>query len=154
MPPHIRQVGLADSPGLAAAHARAFDPATNAAPWSEADIRSLLSLPDVFGFGAVDGSGFGLGRAAAGEAELLTLAVDPSRRRHGLGRRLLEAVIVGAAARGAEVVHLEVAVDNRAAVGLYEAAGFAKAGSRRGYYARSGGRADALIMTLNLPGRS
>ncbi len=134
-----------DSPGLAALHARAFE-----APWSETAIRSLLTSPGVFGVALADGSGFALARAAAGEAELLTIAVDPDRRGRRLGRALLEAVTVRAAAVGAVELHLEVAVDNPAAIALYERTGFGRTGRRRGYYQRADGRADALVMTLVL----
>lgn len=91
-----------------------------------------------------------MARVVADEAELLTIAVEPARRGQGLGRALLEAVIVHAAALGAAQLHLEVAVDNAAALALYERAGFARAGRRRGYYARPGERVNALVLTLVL----
>jgi ribosomal-protein-alanine N-acetyltransferase len=49
-------------------------------------------------------------------------------------------------------MHLEVAVDNAAALRLYRRAGFAEAGRRRGYYERPGGRVDALVLTRVLHG--
>lgn len=130
---------------MAALHARGFE-----AAWGEAAIRSLLESPGVFAIALADGSGFAMGRAAAEEAELLTIAVDPSRRRVGLGRLLLDAVILRAADAGAGELHLEVAVDNAPAIALYERAGFGHTGRRRGYYQRSGERVDALVMTLVL----
>jgi [ribosomal protein S18]-alanine N-acetyltransferase len=144
-PVPIRAARVGDSPGLAALHARAFE-----APWSAKAITALLESPGVFALATTDGAGFALARAAAGEAELLTLAVDPVRRRAGVGAALLEAVISGAAALGAVALHLEVAVDNAAAIALYERAGFGRTGRRRGYYERADGRVDALVMTLVL----
>jgi len=41
---------------------------------------------------------------------------------------------------------LEVAVDNAAAIALYEAAGFTVKGRRRRYYRRTDGNVDAIIM--------
>ena len=123
-------------------HARAFE-----AAWSEAAIRALLESEGVSGLASADGSGFALVRVVAGEAELLSLAVDPARRRAGVGAALVEAVAAAAEAAGAAALHLEVAVDNLAAVALYEAAGFGRAGLRRGYYQRANRRADALVMT-------
>ena len=142
MEPPIRLVLPEDSPGLAALHARAFD-----TPWSESAIRALLASPGVWGPALADGSGFALVRTIADEAELLTLAVDPARRRRRLGRRLLAAAVAGAERGGAGVLHLEVAVDNEAAVAFYTGAGFTPAGRRRGYYARENGRVDALLMS-------
>ena len=56
-----------------------------------------------------------------------------------------------AARGGAETLFLEVAVDNTAAIALYRAAGFASAGTRKGYYDRgAAGRVDALVLRLDL----
>jgi GNAT superfamily N-acetyltransferase len=54
------------------------------------------------------------------------LAVLPSRRGQGIGRRLLEAVEQKARATGCCKVTLEVQEDNRRARRVYEAAGFAQ----------------------------
>lgn len=97
--------------------------------------------------------GFALFALAADEAEVLTLAVAPGARRRGLGAALLAAAAAAAAARGARSIHLEVAEDNAAARALYARAGFAETGRRRGYYARPGGRTDALRLrrALDIP---
>ena len=98
--------------------------------------------------------GFILCRSIAGEAEILTLAVDPARRRRGAGRALVEAAAGMAATLGAEEMFLEVAVDNPAALALYEAAGFARVGRRPGYYARTDGAdVDAVVMRRELNSR-
>lgn len=146
--PPIRPATVRDSAVLAALHARAFDE-----PWSERTLSALLGSPGVFAWLA-EGAGFALARAAADEAELLTIAVDPGRRRSGMGAALLEQVIVTALAAGAAQLFLEVAVDNAPALGLYARAGFGRVGRRRGYYARPDGRVDALILTLVLNSRA
>jgi len=131
---------------LARLHAASF---TTPRPWTEAELAGFLADPlcDLI---ALDG-GFALIRTIAGEAELLTIAVDPTLRRRGLGRTLLDAALVRAKARGAEAIFLEVAADNVAAIALYEAAGFQRSGTRPGYYRQADGfRTDALTMALSL----
>jgi [ribosomal protein S18]-alanine N-acetyltransferase len=128
---------------LAALHARAF---RTPPPWSAADFAGFLADP--LAFLLVEGdAGFLLGRAVAGEAELLTLAVAPDARRRGLGRKLVARFLYQARLRGADRAFLEVAASNRAAIALYESAGFAVAGMRRGYYADPDGSCiDALVL--------
>jgi len=129
---------------LAALHASAFD-----VPWDEQAFVDLLAQKGVFAVRHDDG--FGLCRTIMDEAEILTLAVRPQARRHGLGRRLVQAMAEAAAAWGARRLLLEVAVDNVAAQGLYAACGFTQLGVRRGYYVRKTGAAsDARILALDL----
>lgn len=118
------------------------DACFGAAAWSEASIAALFASPGVFGFIAEAG-GCVIARAVAGEAEILTIAVSPAARRHGLGRQLLDAALAEAARRGASAVFLEVAADNAAARALYAGARFAEAGRRRNYY---GSGQDALLL--------
>jgi len=131
------------TPGeMAALYARAFPDARG---WSAEEIEGLLAAPG--GFAVTAPAGFALGRAVAGEAELLTIAVAPECRRAGRGRALLAGFEAEAAARGAEVAFLEVADDNAAARALYLVAGWKESGRRKGYYARPGGAVDAIILT-------
>ena len=71
---------------------------------------------------------------AAGEAELLRIAVDPGRRGEGHGRLLLEACQRDLVRLGMPRLFLEVRVSNRAAVQLYRACGWQRCGLRPGYY--------------------
>ena len=113
--------------------------------WSEAEFAGLTS-----GAGAgrvAEPQGFALGRALAGEAELLTIAVLPGARRQGVGRRLVQKFLDEVAGLGAATVFLEVAEDNAGALALYRAAGFFEAGRRHRYYRMSDGTlTDALVM--------
>jgi len=114
-------------------------------PWSATAIADLLVSQHVFAL--TESGGFALGRAVAGEAELLTLAVDPGLRRHGIGRRLIHGFLAAATDRGASRAFLEVVPDNLAAISLYLQAGFAVCGRRKGYYRPANGPAlDALVM--------
>lgn len=133
---------------LAILHARCF---STPRPWTQAEFAGFLSDPLVFLLVEGD-AGFLLGRAVAGEAELLTLAVAPEARRRGLGQRLVSRFLYQARLRGAESAFLEVAADNAPAQALYARAGFAPAGRRRGYYQGADGRAvDALVLRKALP---
>ena len=125
---------------LAALHATCFSQ-----PWDAAALSDLLVTPGTFAYAHDDG--FVLARAAAGEAEILTLAVTPAARGKGLGRRLLQAAIRRAHEMGASTMFLEVGVDNPAAMALYAGLGFTKAGWRKGYYRG----VDALVLRLSLP---
>lgn len=136
----------ADPPRLARIHADSF---TVPRPWTAAEIDGLLATPGTFLIEVPDG--FLIGRALAGEAELLTLAVAPPARRRGIGATLLAAFLDRAAAAGAGRAFLEVAADNAAARALYARAGFAEAGRRPGYYRRpDGGATDALVLARAL----
>jgi [ribosomal protein S18]-alanine N-acetyltransferase len=103
-------------------------------------------------FGLVAGAGehaagFILVSSIAGEAEILTLAVRPADRRRGIAATLVEAAAGVALSRTGEVMWLEVAEDNPAAIALYGRAGFDLAGRRPRYYPRpNGGFVDALLM--------
>ena len=67
---------------------------------------------------------------AADEREILNLAVDPSERRHGVARKLLENELRRVKTRW----FLEVRASNSSAIKLYESAGFRKGGRRESYY--------------------
>jgi ribosomal-protein-alanine N-acetyltransferase len=78
------------------------------------------------------------------ESWVQNIAVRRDAQRHGLGRRLLEALLAEADRRGARKTLLEVAVDNAPAQRLYASYDFEPVGIRRGYYQPS--NTDALVM--------
>lgn len=123
---------------LEAIHAASFAPADR---WSAASFATLLALPGHAGL--LDAAaGFVLGRVAADEGELLTLAVLPGCRRRGIGRALLRGWRQIAAGQGAATLFLEVEAGNASALALYVAEGFRQTGCRRAYYPNGG---DALL---------
>lgn len=124
---------------MAALHARAFEGKARA--WGAAEFEGLLESGHVFVVGG--NRAFALGRALAGEAELLTLATDPDLRSLGLGRAALIAFEEAARGRGANRAFLEVAADNAPARALYRSRGFEEIARRAAYY-RQG--VDALIL--------
>ena len=68
------------------------------------------------GKGSAGPVGFVLARLAAGEAEILTLAVARSHRRDGLGWQLMDAVLRELHAQRAEALFLEVDETNAGAI--------------------------------------
>jgi [ribosomal protein S18]-alanine N-acetyltransferase len=127
---------------MAAIHAACF---TTPRPWSAADITATLN--STFAFLLTEPQGFLIGRVVAGEAEVLTLAVDPSARQRGTGGRLMDSFFAEAKLRGAESAFLEVSAANLPAQSLYLRKGFEPQGKRSGYYRTpEGARVDALVM--------
>ena len=128
--------------------------------WGDGEFVSLLLQPATFGFVASQTnalifkpslSGFVLAREVAGEAEILTIAVNEKTARYGLGWRLMQAAMREASARGGESMFLEVDDGNTAALALYRKLGFEKAGERPAYYADDRGhRSSALVMRRDL----
>ena len=139
------------APVLEALHAAAFD-----TPWSAPVLAELIETPGAFAWIAVidredTPDGFVLGRVAADEAEILTLAVRPDARRAGVGRALMAAAMESAIVAGADRMFLEVADDNLPARALYAALGFTEVGVRPRYYERpNGAPTDALILSRAL----
>lgn len=144
----IRPAVAADANALAALHKLAFTPS-----WSATEIAWMLDSPGL-GLVSEDGNettGFVLGRAVAGEAEVLTLAVHPDGRRRGAGSALLSRLLDCLREHKIAVLFLEVAEDNAAALALYRRFGFVETARRRGYYARDRApAADAIVMSKRL----
>lgn len=114
-------------------------------PWNVDEITALLGRPDVVPVSAPNG--FVLASCFAPEAEILTIAVSPDHRRHGIGATLLETLCGQLPSRGIKTVFLEVAAGNTAALGLYKRFDFQEVGRRKAYYSRKGAPAeDALVM--------
>ena len=140
MTPALFNSATDDAALLAALHVSAFPD-----PWTKQAICELLAGPGVFVFFTPDG--FVMGRAAGGEAEILTLAVAPQARGKGLGRALIAAMAAHALRLGADSIFLEVGDDNPAALALYAGLGFVRVGQRKGYYAGK----DASVLKAPLP---
>lgn len=91
--------------------------------------------------------GYAVLSVVADVAELQRIGVDPDHRRGGLGRELLDRVVIHAGERGAADLLLEVRESNTPARRLYDAAGFEQISQRRGYY-RDGETAAVLSKRL------
>jgi ribosomal-protein-alanine N-acetyltransferase len=145
----IRAAGSADLDALAALDASCF----GGAAWSRRQLADELEAPGGLLLVATGGdaarplAGYAAFRRAAGEAELLRVAVAPAARRRGLGAALMDAGLGRLRAEGATACFLEVEAGNRAALALYATLGFRPVGRRRGYYPGGG---DALLLRADL----
>ena len=131
-------------------HAESFDEG-----WSAGSMRTTLETPGVYGFIGEDEqgepTGFGLFRTSGDEAEVITIATRPKLRGQGIAKALMQNAMAQAQLSGVLYMFLEVAVDNTAALKLYQSLGFEEAGRRKGYYKRTDGpRVDALVMRFTL----
>lgn len=143
----VRAATSRDIDGIAAIEAAAFSQ-----PWSRASFAELLVTPFAKMLVAVHEAdriiGYAVIYLAAEESELANLAVSASYRGRGVGRRLLDAAMSEAAARGAHAMYLEVRASNFAAQALYGSAGFAAVGRRHRYYQQP--VEDALVLRAPL----
>jgi ribosomal-protein-alanine N-acetyltransferase len=138
---------------IAAIHQESF-----ARPWSDVEFAALLGQEPVFGYLVREAgrhasplAGFVLARLAAGEAEILTIAVARAYRRLGLGWKLIDAVLRRLHAERAEALFLEVDETNAPALALYRRLGFREVGRRPGYYrSKDGDSTGALVMRRDL----
>ena len=121
-------------------------------PWTEGNFRDAMSAGNLGLVGIWQHVLVAMAvlQMAAGQAELLTMAVNRELRRRGFGRQLLGELIARAAEYGADAIWLEVRASNAAAIALYRSTGFVDIGWRKGYYATAEGREDAIRMRLAL----
>lgn len=134
-----------DSPDfnlLCSLHGRCFAPG-----WGREAFLELFLVKGTLAFVAVDKSGFGVLRVMQDEAEILTIAVMPERRRKGVGNDILGRMLDYAGEQGVKTLFLEVRQSNIAARRLYEAKGFVVISQRKNYYRNPGGTwEDAVVM--------
>ncbi|MBF0255959.1 MAG: ribosomal protein S18-alanine N-acetyltransferase [Gammaproteobacteria bacterium] len=143
----LRPMTLDDLPAV-----MALERLAHSHPWTEGIMRDCLKPGYSGKLLEWDGPllGFGIWLMQLDECHILNLCIDPSRQRQGHGRYLLQWMLRDAIALGARMSLLEVRVNNRAAIALYEAMGYAEIGLRPGYYPSKQGREDGLVMALDL----
>ncbi len=139
----IKSVPVSFAPQMADLHKDGFP-----SGWPEDDFAGHIENPldDVLGY--FDGDslhGFIIMRTQDDQAEILTIVVDKTRLRDSLGVQLLRAGEGAVTTRGADIIFLEVAKDNPAAINLYKQTGYQPCGVRPRYYRRPHGRVDALL---------
>lgn len=80
----------------------------------------------------------------------VTVYVDPSRHRAGVGRRLVEALIAGARERDLHVLIARITSENAASLALFESLGFERTGLRREFGYKFGRWIDVVEMQRTL----
>lgn len=150
--PQRRAMTMADleAVGLVEAQAYSF-------PWSRGNfIDSLASgyLAEVLECPRDGLLGYFVAMPGVDELHLLNITVAPSCQGRGHGQMLLDAVQAHGQRLGMGTLWLEVRQSNHRARALYLRRGFAEVGLRRGYYPAANGREDAVVMRLDLGGRS
>ena len=96
-------------------------------------------------------SGFAIMDFGDERAHLVLLAVQPTQRRRGIGRRMVDWLMESALTAGRASVHLDLRADNEAARRFYRAVGFSETVLMPKYY---NGREAAMrmIRVLRAPG--
>ena len=124
----------------------AMEKACFSLPWDEASLRAELDNPLSLWLVAMDGdrvAGYIGSQSVLGESDMMNLAVDPSCRRQGIGRALVERLL-WELAEDNHCLTLEVRASNAAAIALYNDLGFRQVGRRPNYYLSP--PEDALIL--------
>jgi [ribosomal protein S18]-alanine N-acetyltransferase len=137
-----------DAQEIAGLHAKELPPG-----WPAREIARSCADASRFVLKALSGralAGFAILQFAAGEAELLAIAVRTEKRRQGLAFAILETALAACVDKAVDRIFLEVAESNEPAIKLYNKFGFKVVGRRPGYYeaARSAPET-ALIMRLD-----
>jgi ribosomal-protein-alanine N-acetyltransferase len=136
-----RALGEDDVDAMAAMAASCFE-----RPWSPAVLRDEIVRTGRDYLGTFAGGtlvGFGGTADLAGELHVMTVAVEPSHRRAGIGRALVTELLARAGVRGIAQATLEVRAEDIGARALYQSLGFREVGQRPAYY----GDDAAVIMT-------
>jgi ribosomal-protein-alanine N-acetyltransferase len=106
-------------------------------PYTRAVFRTLYSdCCDLFLIAKVSRriAGYMASRLHPGWAEIVSVAVDPERRREGVGAALLTHTLEQVRQLGVRSVELMVRVDNEDAIRFYRRFGFRRAGVVPAYY--------------------
>jgi ribosomal protein S18 acetylase RimI-like enzyme len=119
--------------------------------WSWRPTRVVAAIRDpstlAIAIGRPSLAGFCIMEFGDQSAHLSLLAVEPTRRRRGLGRALVEWMLASARVAGVEAIHVEMRSTNLHARAFYRALRFQDAGIVAGYYR---GKESALRMVLRL----
>ena len=117
-------------------------------PWSRTAFEEELTQNRLARYIVAEEDGHIAGYAGTwlviNEAHVTNVAVSGLHRRKGIGRLLMEKLMMLARDSGMDSMTLEVRVTNAAARHLYQQMGFVEAGIRKNYYSET--KEDALIL--------
>ena len=116
-------------------------------PWSETSIASELQNRLALWLVAVNDDtvvAYVGSQTAAGETDMMNIAVHPDWRRRGLAESLIAILIQTLQNQGSSSLTLEVRASNAGAIALYEKLSFHQVGRRPNYYRNP--KEDALIL--------
>lgn len=139
----IEKMQTKDLPEVAEIEARVFS-----VPWSEQGFADALKQDTIFVTAKQDGQvvGYCGMYCSFEEGEITNVAVLPETQNHGIGKKIISALLKASRKKNISRIVLEVRVSNTPAIRLYEGFGFQKAGIRKGFYEKP--REDAAIMIL------
>ncbi|MFZ6734667.1 ribosomal protein S18-alanine N-acetyltransferase [Undibacterium sp. Ji42W] len=143
--PHYGKLGFADVDNILSIEERAY-----AHPWTRGNFTdSFSSGYEAFGFrnAELDLFAYFVVMPILDELHLLNFAVDLSYQGQGYAKLLMDKLFAYAKEYTFGSILLEVRRSNARAISVYEGAGFAAIGVRKGYYpAHDSQREDAIVM--------
>jgi len=144
MPPLFQPIAISDVPLL-----MPIEQASHGHPWTEKTMASCIGGRYFGQLLKLDSTvvGFYIGEYIAGEATLMNICVVPNQQGNGYGKKLLHEFIREAKQKTTTKLFLEVRASNISAQMLYINAGFNQIGRRTGYYPKTVGFEDAIVMS-------
>ena len=112
-------------------------------PWSADDFRDLKQSGCEI---IMSENGFIVYRIVVDEAEIITIGVNPEKRRQGIASAMIGIIEKTMQSQGVKKIFLEVASNNIPAQKLYENSGFKVVGLRPKYY----DGIDAILMSKDI----
>jgi len=112
-------------------------------PWSADDFRDLKQSGCEI---IMSENGFVVYRIVVDEAEIITIGVNPEKRRLGIASAMIGIIEKTMQSQGVKKIFLEVASNNIPAQKLYENSGFKVVGLRPKYY----DGIDAILMSKDI----
>ncbi len=146
--PALSEANIRDAAAMSRLHGASFQRG-----WSVQEFEQLLVDRAVTAHRATSGErlcGLIISRSAAGESEILSVAVAAPYRGRGLAARLLDLHLRRLAGIGCRAVFLEVDTSNEPARRLYRRAGFREVGRRQAYYRHTAANSNALVLQRDL----
>ena len=127
-----------------------IESSTHSAPWSRKSFENELEHKyGVFLVALIEGKVIGYGGTwvLVDEAHVTNVVVSPDFRGEGIGRKLMNEMLLKARDKGAVCATLELRKSNEVALKLYESMGFVMATVRKAYYPDN--QEDALVMMMD-----